>query len=152
MANQNPVVQPAKPEDTAPYRLRKSTPPAPYEVKEVKEVKNESPVVDISEAMARDMVHEIHAAQDAAPTPRKLSEVDTLRLRAAVAEMNASNAVVGALEMQVRLTPQWQALECERQVQASRARALDDLRAKLAHSYGLPPETQVDPQTGEITA
>lgn len=152
MANQNPVVQPAKPEDTAPYRLRKSTPPAPYEVKEVKEVKNESPVADISEAMARDMVHEIYATQDAALAPRKLSEVDTLRLRAAVAEMDASNAVVGALEIQVRLTPQWQALERERQVQAIRARALDDLRAKLAHSYGLPPEAQVNPQTGEITA
>lgn len=148
MTDQSPVVQPAKPEDTAPYRLRKSTPPAPYEVAEAR---RESPVVDISEAMAHDMVHEIYAAQDAAPAPRKLSEVDTLRLRAAVAEMDASNAVVGALEMQVRLTPQWQALERERQVQASRARALDDLRAKLAHSYGLPPETQVDPQTGEIT-
>jgi hypothetical protein len=77
---------------------------------------------------------------------------DVLRLRAAVAEMDASNAVVGALEIQVRLTPQWQALERERQVQTSRARALDDLRAQLAHSYGLPPEAQVNPQTGEITA
>lgn len=98
----------------------------------------------------------VGATVGSASTPEtpssKIAEIDLLRLRAASAELRESSAVVGNLEAQIAATPLWRALQHERQIQNDRSKHLDEVRRRVATSYGLPETAEINLTTGEISS